>query len=304
MWDVVRRIRLTHNELYRRFLSEWTIFDFIVDHLAQTDEPTLARLVAELEKFAQDETTWLVEIPLLNLVPPRESVPLPEGAMLVRTDQVRHDEPRWGPYLKDPAAIRRHLGDELVPRNRWLRPIPTRDEPLDTRITAALLLVEEGTEELAVNLAATRARLAVAMWCLLSGPRSPRDPLQPWPTVGGWTPAAHTEFGLRRKLHARSRTRSVGERGTRITLHDLPYRVTRTSATWLRRSSPSGKRGGGTSARSRFSARRARSTWPSGSLTTSNAPSSFSTSGAPKKRSRIVVCAARALPKRGGSDSS
>src|SRR5205823_2681746 len=106
-----------------------------------------------------------VEIPLLNVVPPRETVALAEGAMLVRTDHVLRDEPRWGPYLKDQGAIRRHLGEELVPRNRWLRAVPTRDVPLDTRITAALLLVEEGTEELAVSLAATRARLAVAMWC-------------------------------------------------------------------------------------------------------------------------------------------
>lgn len=100
-------------------------------------------------------------------------------------------------------------------------------------MTASLLLVEDEIEELAVNLAETRARLAVAMWCLLSPPRLPHDPRQPWPSVGGWTPAEHIEFGIQRKLYEPGRGFGRAQRrGNRITLHDVPYRLTR-SASYL-----------------------------------------------------------------------
>lgn len=95
----------------------------------------------------------------------------------------------------------------------------------------SLLLVEEGVEELAVNLALTRARLAVAMWCLLSPPRLPHDPRQPWPIVGGWTPAAYIEFGIQRKLYEPGHSFGrAPRRGNRITLHHVPYRLTRSES--------------------------------------------------------------------------
>ena len=219
MWSVVRHVRQHHRRLYRKFLSQWTIYDVVVDYLAQATAPTLAGLVNELEKRGKQETTWLVDIPLLNLAPPRETVPLGPRAMLVRSDQVRRQGRRFGPYLRDIWAVKHHLGDELTPRNRWLQASGAREVDVDTRMTASLLLVEDGIEELAVNLAETRARLALAMWCLLSPPRLAHDPRQPWPTVGGWTPAPHIEFGLQRKLYEPGpRFGRAQRRGNRITL--------------------------------------------------------------------------------------
>lgn len=228
IWDVVRYVRRDHRRLYRQFLSQWTIYDFVVDYLREADNPTLADLVSELDKRAGQETTWLVDIPLLNLIPPRETVPLGKRAMLVRADATRRAGRRFGSYLEDVWAVKRNLGDELTPRNRWLQASGSREVDVDTRMTASLLLVEDGVEELAVNLAETRARLAVAMWCLLSPPRLAHDPRQPWPRVGGWTPAAHIEFGIQRKLYEPGHGFGRAQRrGNRITLHDIAYRLTR-----------------------------------------------------------------------------
>ncbi len=228
IWGVVRWVRRNHRRLYLQFLSQWTIYDFVVDYVAQATAPTVSALVTELESRAQQETTWLVDIPLLNLMPPRETVPLGPRAMLVRTDHSRREGARFGPYLDDIWAVKRHLGDELTPRDRWLRASGAREVDMDTRMTSSLFLVEDGIEELAVNLAETRARLAVSMWCLLAPPRLAHDPRQPWPTVGGWTPASHIEFGIQRKLYEPGyRFGRARRRGNRITLHDAPYRLTR-----------------------------------------------------------------------------
>jgi hypothetical protein len=227
VWDVVRYVRRDHRNLYRDFLHERTIYDHIVDHLAQTDGPTLASVVADLRRRANQETTWLVDIPLLNLLSPRETVVLGKDAMLVRGDQTRRAGRRFGPYLKDIWAVERHLGDELTPRNRWLTASRPRDVDIDTRMGTSLLLVEQGIEEVAVNLAESRARLALSMWCLLSPPRSRFDPRQPWPAVGGWTPAPYVEFGIQRKRYEPGKfTGRAPRRGNRITMH-AEYRLTR-----------------------------------------------------------------------------
>jgi hypothetical protein len=62
IWDVVRYVRRDHRRLYRQFLSQWTVYDFVVDYLRETDNPTLADLVSELDGRAGQETTWLVDI--------------------------------------------------------------------------------------------------------------------------------------------------------------------------------------------------------------------------------------------------
>lgn len=54
-------------------------------------------------------------MPLLNLVPPGETLPLGPRAMLVRTDHKHRAGRRFGPYLKDIWAVKNHFGDELTP---------------------------------------------------------------------------------------------------------------------------------------------------------------------------------------------
>jgi hypothetical protein len=230
VWEVVRLVRREHRDLYRRFLRERTIYDHVVDYLAQTDRPTLGRVVADLRRRARQDRIWLVEVPLLNLVLPRETVAVAEDAMLVRSDQTRRVGRRFGTHLKDVWAIQNHLGDELTPRGRWLTASAASDADVDTRVGASLLLVEQGIEEVAVNLAGTRARLAVALWCLLSPPRSSRDPRPPWPAIGGWTPAPYLELGIRRKLYQPgSFGGPAGLRGAEIRIHG-EYGLTRSEA--------------------------------------------------------------------------
>jgi hypothetical protein len=233
VWDVVRYLRREQRDTYNAFVQERTVADFIVDYL--TDAPkdvTIDDVVADLRARVAREKSWLVEMPIMNLRPPREAVALGEHAMLVRTDWTRRAGPRFGSYLQDVWAVTRHLRDELTPRDRWLRASLAREVDLDTRKTASLLLVEEGTEEVAISLAESRARLAVAMWCLLTPPRSRYTPNPLWPTVGRWTPAAHVEFGLQRKLYEpgdgfrRGRAR---RRGNWTTSHG-EYRLTRSDA--------------------------------------------------------------------------
>jgi hypothetical protein len=227
VWDVVRYIRREQRDLYRKFLQPRTIADFVIDYLAETKpNVTLKDVVADLRARAA-EVDWLFDIPLLNVVPPRETVPLGKRAMLVRTDWARRGGIRDGPYLKDIWAVKKHLGDELTPRNRWLMASRARDVDLDTRKMASLLLVVHGTQEVAHSVAHTNARLVVAMWCLLAPPRSQFDPMPLWPTIGGFTPAAHTEFGIQHKLYEPQFGFSRARRhGAHITDH-APYALTR-----------------------------------------------------------------------------
>jgi len=54
VWDVVRYVRRDHRDLYREFLHERTIYDHVVDYLAQTDRPTLTGVVADLRRRASE----------------------------------------------------------------------------------------------------------------------------------------------------------------------------------------------------------------------------------------------------------
>jgi hypothetical protein len=230
VWQVIRYLRREERALYRRFLHERTMFSLIVNYFTQTDSENIADLVKELWKYAQDETTWLVDVPLSTLVPPRQAVPLGSRAILVKADPRRRRRHRFDSYQRtDPFAVRRHLGDDLTPRPRWLSGSQAWEVDLDTRTEASLLLVEDGIEEVAVSLAESKARLMLAMWCLLSPPRLQYHPAQPWPTVGRWAPAPFVEFGTQRKLYQPNRQfgeRTATRRGAHITTH-ASYRLTR-----------------------------------------------------------------------------
>lgn len=203
IWQAVDYLHDRHFDLYSRFLHERTIADHIVDLYAEAPKtPATAKaVIAELERIIDEEGTWIIEVPIAHAVPVRASTALDKRAMLVRGEQVR-DWDRSGTELADPFAVFNHLGDELRPRPRWLR-APTDDfVDIDTRWTSALLFVEEGTEELAVDVARYRAELAVAVWTLLQRPRRTRRVSPAWPTVSLWAPAPHLLHGTRQRAYA------------------------------------------------------------------------------------------------------
>ncbi|MBA2383536.1 MAG: hypothetical protein H0V68_02590 [Actinobacteria bacterium] len=237
LYQVVRYIRNQHGSLYRKFLYDQTIADDIVEYLTEAKSPTLASVVRDLRARAKKQSAWLVEVQLANLLPPVEACPLGPRAMLVRGDSSR-ERVRWGPHLTDVFVVKRHLGDELTPRGRWLHSPAGRErggndagrDPVDTRVFASLLFAEDGTEEVAMSLAQTRARIAVAFWCLLSPPRRTKHRRPVWPTVTNWAPVPHIRFGVIRKEYEPSfRMGRKSRRGAMITEFG-PYELTKSEA--------------------------------------------------------------------------
>jgi hypothetical protein len=222
----LRYVRNTAPDVYDRYLYDRTIMDMIVDYLAHCERPpTLAQLVTELRRRSLSQSSWLIEVPLTNLEAPEDVLPLGFGRLLVRGDE-RRDAMRDGSHL-DVFAVHRHLGDRLPGRGRWLPAAGSRDTAVDTRATAFLHLVEEGTEELAVNLAETRAKYALAVWCLLKQPRMTKAARPTWPSATYWLPAPYLRYGPLHKPYEPRGTLTGGSsrRSAIITEHGL-YRLT------------------------------------------------------------------------------
>jgi hypothetical protein len=181
VWKVVGALRERERPLANRFLGEVSLGDLIIDLVGDLDHvPTWRELCELLEQTADAQREWIVAIPLANLIPPSGYVELASRARLGLADQNRNWT-RSGPDPIDPFAISR-FGDRLSISPRW-SPEPDGSR-IDTRRTAALFLVEEGTREVALNVARTRARYALAVWCLLRPP--PWQEL--WPTLAEWVP--------------------------------------------------------------------------------------------------------------------
>jgi hypothetical protein len=227
--DVGLYIRTHHRAVFKQFLYESTILDVVVDYLQSLKRaPTMPRVIAELKRKAGEQTQWLIEVPVFNLEPPTETVPLGPGAMLVTTDPDL-DASRLESHLDDIWAVHRHLGAELTGHPRWIP--ATRHWPVevDTRQTASLLLVEEGTDALAISLAETRARYALAMWCLLSPPRRTKSRRPVWPSAGAWAPSPYLKLGEIHKPYQPSRSPGGSRKGASITEYG-PYKLTRNAS--------------------------------------------------------------------------
>lgn len=224
--SVVRYIRTHHRQVFKLYLYERTMIDLVVAYVQDLKRaPTMKQIVAELKRKAGAKTRWLVEVPLFNVLPPTEAVPLGRGAMLITADP-RRDRKRWGRHFRDPWAVRRHFDDELTGHSRWLLSPRDDREDVDTRQTASLLLVEEGTAELAISQAETRAKYALAMWCLLAPPTRTKSWRPIWPTAGSWAPAPYLELGPIHKAYAPGRFPSTGRKGASISEYGA-YRLTK-----------------------------------------------------------------------------
>src|SRR5947209_3761588 len=111
-------------------------------------------------------------------------------------------DPEWKPVRSaddpdDPFALFHDLKDKLDEGVRWHREDHPHTGRLDTRMTAKLFIVQQGTETAALSVAMTKARLALATWCLLDPP----DAMKLWPTTSEWQPRPYIHDNVVYKLY-------------------------------------------------------------------------------------------------------
>jgi hypothetical protein len=188
VWRTVGDLANREPLLFNRFLGERTLADLVIATLAEFDDvPSWRDLCDALDRIASDQDRWIISVPVANLMPPASYVELGPRAGLGLATQERDWSPIAGNPPLDPFAPYRHLGDRIGLSARWRREISDGEERrIDTRRTCAVLIVEEGTREIALSVARTRARYALATWCLLKPP----EEHELWPSVAEWVSTA------------------------------------------------------------------------------------------------------------------
>jgi hypothetical protein len=220
-WRVVSEIKGRDRSLYNRFGNERFLADAVVELIRERDcELDWNDLIDDLNRFVDENSDWLVVVPLANAQT--------QGYTEIRADvglaQTLEDE-NWERDAEPPVdrmTIFRHLADHVDVGARWHR-ADTHTGPLDGRRTAALVMVLKGAEPLAINIARTRARYALALWCLLSPP----DWRQVWPALAEWEPRPYIERGIPHKPFepgnwAGPRARVSGSSITHFQEYELP----------------------------------------------------------------------------------
>lgn len=199
-WRVVGQLRQHEPALYNRFLGERYLRDTVVDitarHDAAIDFPTLVR---ELHGRADAAGEWLIAVPLANFLVPGRYLCIEEGVAALKMSV---QDPDWKPWENsdpedDPFALFHDLKDKLEAGVRWNREDHPHTGRLDTRMTAKLFIVQQGIETAALSVAMTKARLALAIWCLLDHP----DPMTLWPATGEWQPRPYIRDNVVYKLY-------------------------------------------------------------------------------------------------------
>lgn len=192
-WRVVSEIRFREKALYNRFGNEPFLANAVIDLVAESDcEIDWSGLLQGLERLLDESSDWIIAIPLSN-AQTQGYTPITEWVGLAEVLQDRD----WERDSEPPVEIREifnHLGDYIDVGVRWHRD-NTYTGPLDGRRTAALIFREKGAEPLALSVARTKARYALAMWCLLSPP----EWRHLWPSLADWEPRPYIERGTKHK---------------------------------------------------------------------------------------------------------
>lgn len=89
-------------------------------------------------------------------------------------------------------------------------------------MTAKLFLVQQGTETAALSVAMTKARLALAVWCLLDPP----DGMTLWPSTANWQPRPYIRDDVVYKLYEPEQWMSKARTHGRRSYHLGEYTVT------------------------------------------------------------------------------
>jgi len=200
IWRTVGRLRQQEPALYNRFLGEHYLRNLVVDIIEERDIALdFSTLVRELESRADAAGEWLVAVPLANLLVPGGYLCIDEGVAALKMSMQAPDWKMSGDEdpSDDPFALFHDLKDKLDEGVRWHREDHPHTGRLDTRMTAKLFIVQKGTETAALSIAMTKARLALAIWCLLDPP----DTMMLWPSTGDWQPRAHIHDDVVYKLY-------------------------------------------------------------------------------------------------------
>lgn len=200
LWRVVSLLRRHEPHVYNRFVGEGVLRNLIVDvivdiHIERKEQLDLHRLVTELNRIADERSRWLVAVPLTNVLPPKPYVELDEGAAIGMTIQEK-DRGRESPRPFSGFSMFHHLHDHLTHDVRWW-PSDSRRGALDTRRTAIIYLIEDGTQTAAATVARSRARMVLALWCLMSRPNGE----ELWPSIGDWLPRPYVNEAMDHKLY-------------------------------------------------------------------------------------------------------
>jgi hypothetical protein len=172
-----------YRDVFNLFLTEQSVARLLVHYLADCETtPAWQDAIAHLRDQAEGEGSWLVEVPVANLQMASSSVALSDSAMLARAD-TRRDRSVGDDSEPSRGEVFAHLNDHMPLRPRWLSH-DQQEPPVDTRAGAAFLLIEHATQQLAVSVAHSRARYALATWCLLAPPTH----RELWPSIGSWAP--------------------------------------------------------------------------------------------------------------------
>jgi hypothetical protein len=222
-WRAMQELRDREPALYNRFVGERFLRDLVVEVVADHEGPIdFPDLVEEVGRRADSGEEWLVAVPLANFL-------VPGGYLLVQewvaALGMSVQDPDWTPTGTeapvDAFAMFRDLKDRLDTGIRWWRD----NDPfgrLDTRMTAKLFLVQRGTETAALSIAATRARLALAIWCLFDPPGATTL----WPTLGDWLPRPYLATGTVHKLYEQDKFAGSAHAKGRWTHQYAEYTVT------------------------------------------------------------------------------
>jgi hypothetical protein len=195
-WSAVQQVshavRRDRPSVYNRFAGPVTVAHAIIRALdGEATRPTLTKLIELLDAETSEERRWLVGTPVANLAVPNTILPLSPTAALCPTEP----DPDWQPFGDSTVVpgfdLRQHLGDWLSPRPQWIQGTERRSA-LDTRVTAMLVSIEEGTLAAAREIARTRTGFALGMWTLALQPDGAR---YVWPADAVWGPQPHLDLG-------------------------------------------------------------------------------------------------------------
>lgn len=204
-WSLVTRVARAvargHRDVLNVFLGEIGLARAVVDAIADPhlmfapqERPrpvprTIEELATQLEAEV-DVGDWLVSVPLANCQLPEPLIELDDECFLIAANE-SSDPPTWADGDDPRYELRRRLGEMVDVRPRWLH-TSLHAHPLDTRLTAALVLVVHCPESLAAQIAQATADYLLAGWMLLAPPAR----LRLWPEAGPWAPHPSEQFSV------------------------------------------------------------------------------------------------------------